>query len=191
MIHFPLFPALFQWATQTQGAGGFEPPVSSFWHVLPGLYPFFNWCDQTWLCNYIKGTTWVFPLVETIHIFALVVLLGTMLMVNFRLLGIGARGWTPLQLFTPLKPYMSVGLVVILVTGFLLFMAEPRKTFENGAFFPKMALLAASIIYQYTLYPKVASVATPSIPFWARLGALLSIVLWFGVGVMGRAIGFV
>ena len=189
MLHFPVFVPLFKWLAQSNG--GFDPPPTSFWHMFPSWYGFFNWCDETWLCNYIKSTTWVFPLTETIHIFALVILLGAMLVVNFRLLGIGARGWTPLQLYTQLKPFMTVGLIVILITGWLLFMAEPRKAFENGAFLPKMTLLLAGIIYNYTLYPKMAGINSTSIPFWARLGALFSFFLWFGVGVAGRAIGFV
>jgi hypothetical protein len=169
----------------------FAPPSTSFWAVFPASQPFFNWADSTAVCNYIKGTTWIFPLVETIHILALVVLLGTMLMINFRLLGISAKGWTPYQLFAQLKPYMTVGLITILTTGLILFWAEPRKSFENAAFFPKMAMLLASVIYQLTIYPKVASIDKTKVPMWGKLGGLLSIGLWFGVGIAGRAIGFV
>ena len=46
---------------------------------------------------------------------------------------------------------------VILVTGVILFIAEPRKLFDSAAFGPKMILLALAILFQYTLYPKVRS----------------------------------
>jgi hypothetical protein len=163
----------------------------SFSSVFPFTYPFFKWCDDTWLCNAIKGTTWVFPLTETIHILALVVLLGSIMLVDFRLLGLGIRRFTPLRISNELKTYIAWGLAIILVTGWLLFMAEPLKAYDNMAFLPKITLLFSAILFHYTLFRKASSIDTPSIPVLARFAALLSLFLWFGIGVAGRAIGFV
>jgi|SRR5580698_7028669 hypothetical protein len=181
MFQFPAFIPLLQ----------IDGPAPFSFAQLPRLFPLFKWADNTWLCNAIKGTTWVFPLVETIHILSLVILVGAVLLVDFRLLGIGLSRWTPKELARQLTPFMKYGLIVILVTGFLLFIAEPRKLYDNAAFGPKMILLAASIIFQYTIFRKMEDIDKPSAPFWGRLGALLSLMLWFGVGVAGRAIGFV
>lgn len=158
---------------------------------FPSLFPFFLWVDSTWLHNYIQGTTWVFPLVETIHILALVVLLGSIFLIDVRLLGIGIRTWPPSQLSEGLRSYIKWGLIVILITGALLFIAEPKKLYDNIGFGPKMVLLALAIIYQYTLFPKASSIDKLSTPVWAKAAALLSLALWFGVGAAGRAIGFV
>jgi hypothetical protein len=182
MFHFP---ALFKWAIQYDG-----PSPLSF-AQFPSLFPFFKWVDGTAICNYIKGTTWIFPLVETIHILSLVVLVGSVLLLDFRLLGIGLSRWTPKDMARQLGPYMKYGLIVILVTGTLLFIAEPRKLYDNAAFGPKMLLLALSIIFQYTIFRKMETIDIKSPPIWGRLGALLSLALWFGVGIAGRAIGFV
>jgi hypothetical protein len=182
MFHFP---ALFKWAIQYDG-----PSPLSF-AQFPALFPFFRWVDGTAICNYIKGTTWIFPLVETIHILSLVVLVGSVLLVDFRLLGIGLSRWTPKDMARQLAPYMRYGLITILVTGTLLFIAEPRKLYDNAAFGPKMLLLALSIIFQYTIFRKMETIDLKSPPIWSRLGALLSLALWFGVGIAGRAIGFV
>jgi hypothetical protein len=162
----------------------------SFSQYFPGTLVFFKWIDGTWICNAIKGTTWVFPLTETIHILALAMALGAMLMVNFRLLGI-IRNWTPAQMVGQLQGFINWGIWTIIGTGILLAVAEPLKAYDNLAFLPKMTLLALAIIYQYTLYPKAEHLDTVKIPIWGRLAALVSIGLWFGVGVMGRAIGFV
>jgi hypothetical protein len=54
-----------------------------------------------------------------------------------------------------------------------------------------MILLALAVIYQYTLYPKAEHLDVTKVPIWGKLAALVSMALWFGVGVMGRAIGFV
>jgi hypothetical protein len=163
----------------------------SFSALFPSTIPFFRWCDQTWLCNAIKGTTWVFPLTETIHILALVVLLGSIMLVDFRLLGIGIRNWTPWRIANELRRYILSALVVILITGGLLFMAEPMKAYDNMAFLPKMALLLSAILFHYTIFRRASSIDKLYTPVTAKLAALVSLFLWFGIGVMGRAIGFV
>lgn len=78
---------------------------------LPRLFPYFKWADNTWICNYIKSTTWVFPLVETIHILSLVVLLGSVLLIDFRLRGIGLKAWTPKDMAVQLRCCMKYGLI--------------------------------------------------------------------------------
>lgn len=163
----------------------------SFSALFPSTIPFFRWCDQTWLCNAIKGTTWVFPLTETIHILALVVLLGSIMLLDFRLLGIGIRNWTPWRIANELRRYILCALVVILVTGWLLFMAEPMKAYDNMAFLPKMTLLFSAILFHYTVFRKASSIDKLYTPVTAKFAALVSLFLWFGIGVMGRAIGFV
>ncbi|HEX5431586.1 MAG TPA: DUF6644 family protein [Bryobacteraceae bacterium] len=163
----------------------------SFSSYFSWMFPFFLWVDSTWLHNYIQGTTWVFPLVETIHILSLVVLLGSILLIDVRLLGIGIREWPPSQLANGLRSYIKWGLIAILVTGSLLFIAEPKKLYDNIGFGPKMVLLALAIIYQFTLFPKASSINKLTTPVWAKAAAVLSLVLWFGVGFCGRAIGFV
>ena len=163
----------------------------SFSALFPSTIPFFRWCDQTWLCNAIKGTTWVFPLTETIHILALVVLLGSIMLLDFRLLGIGIRNWTPWRIANELRRYILWALVVILVTGWLLFMAEPMKAYDNMAFLPKMTLLVSAILFHYTIFRKASSIDKLYTPVVAKFAALASLFLWFGIGVMGRAIGFV
>ena len=94
------------------------------------------------------------------------------------------------QILEQVHSFINCAVVVILITGVLLFIAEPRKLFDSAAFGPKMIILALAIVFQYTLYPRVRSMEA-HIPIWGRLMALVSLGLWFGVAVCGRAIGFV
>jgi len=167
-----------------------DAPARFAFAQFPSWFPFFGWVDQTAISTFIKGTTWVFPLVETIHILALAMLLGSLFLIDLRLLGIAIRRWSPAQILEQVHSLINVSVVVILITGVLLFIAEPRKLFDSAAFGPKMILLALAIVFQYTLYPRVRSMRT-HIPIWGRLLALVSLGLWFGVAVCGRAIGFV
>jgi hypothetical protein len=177
----------FRWAAD---AADYDGPARFAFAQFPSWFPFFAWMDETKMSLYIKSTTWVFPLVETIHILALAVLLGSLFLIDLRLLGIAIRGWSPAQVLEQLHSLINWSVVIILCTGAILFVAEPRKLFDSAAFGPKMIILALAIIFQYSLYPQVRQMQT-RIPLWGRLMALVSLGLWFGVAVCGRAIGFV
>jgi hypothetical protein len=186
-LFLPLLFHGFRFAVQTVDP---DAPAQFAFAQFPSWFPFFAWMDNTSISQAIKGTTWVFPLVETIHILSLAVLLGSLFLIDLRLLGIAARGWTPAQILGQLHSFINCSVGIILVTGVILFVAEPRKLFDNAAFGPKMMFLAAAILFQYTLYPRVRNMHA-TIPLWGRLLALVSLGLWFGVAVCGRAIGFV
>lgn len=151
------------------------------------LLPFFKWCDATSLGQAIRGVTWAFPAIETIHIMAMIALLGGAMVMDISLLG-GLRRLTPSHIAHQVKPFMNIGLVVMLVTGILLFLSEALKCYDNDAFFPKMIALALAIIWTYTVHNKALK---SEVPGSAKLVAIVSLVLWFSVGVAGRAIGFV
>ena len=59
------------------------------------------------MSTYIKGTTWVFPLVETIHLLALAFLLGSLFLIDLRLLGLSIRGWSPAQIVEQLHDFIN------------------------------------------------------------------------------------
>jgi len=93
------------------------------------LQPFFERSDKLWIGHAISGTIWAFPLIETIHILALTVMYGAMSLIDLRLVGIGMRR-QPVGLLTKeLEPYMTWGLIVMLVSGFLLFFVRGDEEF--------------------------------------------------------------
>jgi len=151
------------------------------------LLPFFKWCDATTLGQAIRGVTWAFPAIETIHIMAMIALLGGVMVMDISLLG-GLRRMTPVHIARTVKPFMNTGLVIMLVTGILLFISEALKCYDNDAFKPKMICLALAIIWTYTVHRKAVN---SDVPGSAKLVAIVSLLLWFSVGVAGRAIGFV
>jgi len=156
------------------------------------LKPFFQWCDNLWIGHAISATTWAFPLIETIHILALTIMYGAMILVDLRLLGLGLKKPTVSELAKSMEPYMDWGLIIMLVSGFLLFTSEAMKSFDNDGFRIKMIVLVPAVLFQYTLFRWVIRQddAKRSAPVgWVV--SLLSMVLWVGVGIGGRAIGFV
>jgi len=156
------------------------------------LKPFFQWSDNLWIGHAIGGTTWAFPLIETIHILALTMMYAAMIVIDLRLLGLGMKKQSVSVLARSLGPYMDWSLVVMLVSGFLLFTSEAMKSYTNDGFRIKMIVLVPAVLFQYTLFRWVIRQDDEkrSAPVgWAV--SLLSMVLWLGVGIGGRAIGFV
>ena len=156
------------------------------------LKPFFEWSDHLWVGQAISGTTWAFPLIETIHILALTIMYGAMIVLDLRLLGMAMRKQSTALLARNLEPYMTWGLIVMLGSGFLLFTSEAMKCDVNEGFRFKMAVLVPAVLFQFTFFRWV--IRKPEAQRSRPLGWLVSVAsltLWFGVGVGGRAIGFV
>jgi hypothetical protein len=154
------------------------------------LRPFFEWCDHSAIGVAIRNSRFLFPAIESIHLLALTVLLGSILVLNLRLLR-GALTRQPLAAVAgSLAPLTLWSLATMIVSGSMLFASEAMKCYENPPFLIKMALLAAAIAFQWT----AARTVVRSIPEPGRLRsaatALLSLTLWFGIGIAGRAIGF-
>ncbi len=154
-------------------------------------YPFFEWHDKCWLGETISASIWLFPFVETIHILAMTVMFGSLMVLNLRMLGLGMRHQTLQVLAKQLMPFVNWGLGIMLLSGYALFSSEAIKSFTNDGFKFKMGALATVLIFQYTLYRWVVRRDVERPGALAAVSAILSFGLWFCVGAGGRAIGFV
>lgn len=154
------------------------------------LLPLFRWFDGSWIGTTIRMSTYLFPAVEVLHLIGLVLLLGTVIVVDLRLLGFGLRRQSVTRVAQEVAPWTLLGVATMLITGFLLLLSEAVKCYQNDAFWFKMEFLLPALIFHFTVYRKVTS-SDKIRPVWARLTACLSLALWFGVGLGGRAIAFV
>jgi hypothetical protein len=152
--------------------------------------PFFEWCGKTWLGTTVRDTVWAFPVIETFHLLALAVLLGTVLIVNLRAFGIGANDSSSPQTARELEPWMLVSVAVLILSGIPMFLSEPMKCYESYSFPIKMGLLLLAILWHFTIQRKWTAPASET-RFKRRLAAGLSIVLWLGIGMAGKGIPYV
>jgi len=156
------------------------------------ILAFCQWCNNSFFGHGIRNSVWLFPFVEIFHLIGLGVLGGTILVLNLRLLGISFRSERTSDLAKDVRPWTIGSLVVMLVSGFLLFSTEAVKMYGNWAFRWKMIFLVSAILFTFTIHRKVASSDESRIaPMWRIFVALLSLLLWSGVGLGGRAIGYV
>ena len=155
------------------------------------LFPLFKWCDSTWVAETVRCSKYLFPIIEAIHLLGLTVLLGIVVMVSMRLFGLILRHESVKDLATDLRPYTWTSIVIMLVTGYALFASEALKCFDSPSFRFKMASLILALIFQFTVYHKATtSDNVEQKPGFAKFAAILCLVLWFAVGLGGRAIGF-
>lgn len=118
--------------------------------------------------------------IQLAHVLGLILLLTSLLVVNLRLLGWGLRSLPLERVMQATRRALWLGLALTMGSGFLLFLSAPVHYAGNAAFVPKMLLLLAALTVQAILYYRLT-----------RGAAVLSLSLWFGVGLAGRAIGFV
>jgi hypothetical protein len=130
-----------------------------------------------------------FPILECIHIVCFALSVGTIAIVDFRLLGLGMRHQTPAELLEDTWVWSLVGIVMMIFSGLLLFSSDPDMYAPNPAFNFKMAVLTLAILFNYTIRRKTAS-ATVTPPY-AKLVGLTSLTLWSAVVFGGIFIAFV
>lgn len=151
---------------------------------------FFLWCENTWFARWIKGARWVFPVTETVHIIGLAVLLGTILVVDLRLLGWGMRRQSPEELAKDLAPWTLGGLLVMVCTGVPMFMSEAVRLYSSAPFFYKMGLLALALLTHFTIHRKATRAGGTEGSWRGKLTACFSLFCWLGVAFAGRVIAF-
>jgi cbb3-type cytochrome oxidase subunit 1 len=153
--------------------------------------PIFRWFEGSGIGNWVSDSSWMFPAIEAVHIVALTLLFGAILMLNLRLLDLVLTDKPIAQLAGHLAPWVFCSLVIILASGLLLFSSEAMKSYSSVPFQVKMVFLFAAILFHYTIYNRLTKTREGRIrPVWNKLAAVLSIALWLGVGIGGRAIGF-
>lgn len=152
---------------------------------------FFTWCENSSVGEAIRASKWLFPAIESFHLLGLAVIGGSVLLVNLRLLGFGIERQPVAELWRDTRPWLLGSLTIMLVSGLLLFTSEATKLYYHEAFWVKMVSLLLASIFTFTVLRKVALADQGRVrPFWSRAVALISILLWSGVGVGGRWIGF-
>ena len=139
--------------------------------------------------NPLNNNDWAFPLLEIIHIAGFAFSIGTIAIVDLRLLGLGMRHQSSAQLMKDTAPWTLIGLLVMLMSGPLIFSSDPNMYLANVSFRFKMGALLIAILYNYTIHRKVA-LSNPS-PILGKLVGSVSLILWVSVVFAGLFIAFV
>jgi hypothetical protein len=155
-------------------------------------FAFFDWIEHTGHGTVIRDSLWQFAAIEAVHLLALAVIGGAVLIVDLRLLGWTLRRQPVKQIARDAEPWLAGSLIMMLLTGyFLMASLAASKYYVNLAFQLKMVFLLLAIVYTYTVRRWLIYKDDSQIhPALAKIVAIVSVLLWSGVGIMGRGIGF-
>ena len=151
----------------------------------------FRWCENTAVGEAVRNSRWMFPVVEAGHLIALAVFGAAVLIVDLRLWDLGLRQRSVADLARSAQPLLLGSLALLLITGYMLFAADAERYYYNAAFWSKMVFLFFALVFTFTVRQTVIMADEARVgPLWSRFVALLSLALWSGVGIGGKAIGF-
>jgi len=155
-------------------------------------FSFFDWIEHTRHGTVIRDSLWQFAAIEAVHLLALAVIGGAVLIVDLRLLGWTLRRQPVRQIARDAEPWLAGSLIMMLTTGyFLMASLAASKYYVNLAFQLKMLFLLLAILFTYTVRRWLIYRDDSQInPVIAKIVAIVSVLLWSGVGIMGRGIGF-
>jgi hypothetical protein len=154
--------------------------------------PLFEWAGRTWLGTAVRDHILAFPIIETFHLLALAVLLGSVLIVNLRAFGIGRHRSSYAQIAAELDPWMLVSVVVLILSGVPMAMSEPMKCYESWSFPIKMILIVLAIAWHFTVQRRwTGADSIDATPGKKKMAAIFSILLWTAVAAAGKGIPYV
>lgn len=158
----------------------------------PLLLAFAGWLDTTGLTGWARGELWAYPVANVLHVLGLAMFLGAIGMVDLRLAGLWRR--LPLAAMNrALVPVAGAGLVVLAGSGTVLFAADATALAGSGVFRTKLLVILLALgnaaLFRWKWQKRLTS-GRRVLPPGPRLLALLSLLLWVSVAVLGRLIAY-
>lgn len=154
-----------------------------------------NDLQNSGVAAWVNGSGATYPIVESLHVLAVALVFGTILIVDLRLLGLASTNRPYTKVAQDLLHLTWVGFALAVVTGLLLFLPTATAIFANVNFQVKMLLIvlagANMLILEFISARdvKIWDTSAPP-PGKARIAGLLSLCFWAAIIVFGRLIGF-
>lgn len=158
------------------------------------ITPLLKALEDSGLATAIRNSLYLFPSLEAVHVMALSLVLGTITVVDLRLLGWASKSRSAQRISTELLAWTWAAFALAVLTGFVMFMTNARVYAHNTAFQIKLVLLALAglnmAIFHFTSARSMARWDRQAAPALGKAAAVLSLVLWVAVVAAGRVIGF-
>src|SRR5665213_1597568 len=159
------------------------------------LIPLLDALKNSGLASTIRNSLYLFPLIEAVHVIALTLVFGTIMVVDLRILGVASRNRPYSRVTSDMLKLTWCAFALAAVTGSLMFITNARVYFDNTFFRFKFALMALAglnmLVFQLTAgrSPVAWNDGAPA-PARAKIAAIASLGLWVLVIGMGRSVGF-
>lgn len=144
---------------------------------------------QNAIVDALNDTEWAFPLAECVHIGGFAVGVGSIALVDFRMLNLALRQEPTARILRYTELWTIFALVFVVFSGLMLFLSQTGIYLMNQVFPIKMYVLATALIYNFTIHRKVASMENPP-PVLSKVVAIVSLLLWVSIVFGGIFTGF-
>jgi hypothetical protein len=129
----------------------------------------------------LSSTGWMYASVSVIHYLTMFWFIGSMAVVDLRVMGVAARKRNLTELAEQIYPWAWTGMVLAIVSGFFMFLTDAGDWAPDPVFHVKLLMIAVSIalaIVVQIMVPKWG--VLPEIPAWAKILALVALLFWVG-----------
>ena len=151
----------------------------------------FEAIDGSGLASFVKAHGGLFAMVQTVHLSAMAILGGMMLVTDLRLLNVLLRSVPADDIVEGTRNWINYGLVTMILSGVYLSMAVATKLYHNYFFWSKMAALGMGCLFLYAIKLPLLTRGVDQVGVWTvRAVAMASLMIWFTVAASGRWIGF-
>ncbi len=159
------------------------------------LLAFCEWLDSTAWSTALHESMFVYPIVESTHVVALMLFVGFATILDLRLLGLTLKRVPVSQVAERLLPWTVAGFIIMVITGALLFYAIPVRTYQSIFFRAKLIFLILAGLnvwfFHTRIFTRIAewdlAIITPRA---GRMAGLASLVLWAAIIIAGRMIAY-
>ena len=162
---------------------------------MPQLADLISYLENSRLADNIRENDLLFPFIESVHVLSICLVVGSILAVDLRLLGLASIRRSVSRVTHGILPLTWCAFLVAVASGGLLFISNATKYLGNGFFIAKLFLIGAAGLNMVIFH----AISAKDLPRWenetrlplaARLAGGLSILLWVAVVACGRWIGF-
>ncbi len=157
------------------------------------MQSFVEWVASTRVSWFMNDHVWVWPATEILHFFGMSLLIGTIVLLDLRMLGMAKK--LPLLSLHQLVPWGVLGFAINLITGILFFAGNPYRYVHNIAFVVKLLFILLAginvLVFYLNVFRDTESVGSgDDAPMSAKIIAAISLFLWVGIMGLGRMITF-
>jgi hypothetical protein len=160
------------------------------------LLSFAQWVQSTDFFTAIRISAQVYPIIMSTHLAGIALFGGMVLITDLRLLGWIMKKRPIADVIDQLRLLKRIGFVIVATCGILMLGSKAEEYYYNWFFWVKMSFLALiflhGLVFRRSVYGNAAALdAAPKVPGYAKLAAALSLLLWTGMVIAGRGIGYI
>jgi uncharacterized protein DUF6644 len=155
------------------------------------MLPLAEWVGSRPITETLREIAWYGAMINVMHLLALSVFAGAILIVDMRFMGAGLSKEPIPKVVRDARPWLIASFAGLVFTGLLQLWLQPVKEYYSDLFWLKMKFMLVAIVYTFFIRPRLAQVDEARLKIWGKVLGLMSIVLWSGVAIPARLIGLV